>query len=705
MSPSKSSPTTSTELGADRPLLGLPGVGPRTAARLAELGLERLEDVLLFSPRRYDDAGALRSISSLVPGDRAYVEGEVRTAAVRRFFRRATLEVRIADESGELILRWFRFRGQVPERFALGRRVRAAGLVRRGKRGLELIQPVAEEVGEVGAALRPRYALPRGVSSHLLAGLATLAARAAPPEPMAVPSELPNLTETARAIHALPPLPEAAQRVQLANGRAPAHRRVAFEELLLVRLHARRSTVDEAGIAIAAAADPARGLAKMLAAAPFSPTAAQRRTVAEIAADLAEGRPMRRLLTGDVGSGKTWVAAAALELCCASGHRGVLLAPTSLLAEQQAATLTKLLAPTGRRIALLHAGIPRKQRGEIERALADPAGAFDVVVGTQALLDEALQIARLALVVVDEQQRFGVVARAALVEHARRVGPTPHQLALSATPIPRSLALALRGQLALTHLDERPPGRRPIATDALFEPDAIERAVELARAAMAAGEQVYWICPQIDEGEGARGVLEVARAWTELIGDGVLSCHGRQTPNERGRQMAAFRAGAGLLVATTVVEVGLDVPGATTIVIEAPTRLGLSQLHQLRGRVGRGERPGRCLLVAPRATDLERDRLSVMVRLTEGLAIAEVDLERRGMGDLFGVAQSGLPSLPPLDPEELARLVEAADEAASEILKHDPELSLPGHVRLRRALERRLQTQVASRRYSGLSIS
>ncbi len=675
------------------PLAGLPGVGPATVARLARAGLARVEQLALWAPRRYDDAGAVRAIAALAAGELAYVEGVVRRATVRRFFRRATLEVTIDDGSGGLLLRWFRFRGAVPDRFALGRRVRAAGRVRAGKRGLEMAQPIADPVEDAprlggAVALRARYAPIAGVPPARLEKLAALAARAGFPEPLVVPPDLPSLADAVAAVHLVgAPLDETA-RAALVAGRSAAHRRLAFESLLRVRLRVRAGLATEAerGRPLVAAASAADVLAPLLAALPFAPTAAQRREIAAVAVDLAGARPMRRLLTGDVGSGKTLVAAAAIELAAASGARAALLAPTAILAEQQAEVLARLLSPTGRRVALLHGGTPARARTRLRAELAARDGAVDVVVGTHALLDEALAIAGLALVVIDEQQRFGVAARAALVDKARGAGVTPHQLALSATPIPRTLALALRGELTLGHLEERPPGRAPVPTELWTDDAAGPRAIEAARAAIAEGGQVYWVCPQIDARPDVAGVLAVAARLEAALGGPIAICHGRQAPRTRAAQMAAFRAGAPVLVATTVIEVGIDVPAATLVAIESPERLGLSTLHQLRGRVGRGSRRGRCLLVAPRASPEERTRLSALLELDEGLQVAEADLARRGMGELAGAAQSGLPSLPPLPAAELQRLVEAADRAAEEILRVDPQLSQPGHLRLARAL-------------------
>ncbi len=662
MSPSKSSPT----IAADAPLLGLPGVGPKTAERLAAAGLERLSDLLLFAPRRYDDAGALRPFATLQEGERAYVEGTITRASVKRFFRRATLEVVIEDEAhGNLLLRWFRHRGEVPARYVVGARVRAAGKLRIAQRGREMIQPTCDVANEATRelSLRPRYAPIQGVSSAVLGKLVALACSVRVDE-FVVPAPLPDLLTAARELHALPPLPEGDARQALLEGRSRGHQRLAFEELLVLRLSAR----DEGGRAPVLVGTTA----KLLAGLPYAPTATQRRAIDEVIAALATTRPMRRLLTGDVGTGKTLVAACAIEACVGSGHRAAFLAPTALLAEQQADALRSMLG--GRRVALLHSGTSAKERARTLTGLADAHGPIDVVVGTHALFEERVQLAGLGLVVIDEQQRFGVRQRAALSS------ATVHQLSLSATPIPRTLALALRGLVEVSHLSERPPGRARITTALSTRP----KALTAVRDELERGGLVYWICPTIDSLEG-RGVLEVERWLGTHVHVPVHLCHGQQPVTERAEQLRSFRALGGVLVATTVVEVGLDIPEATLMVVESPERLGLATLHQLRGRVGRGEKPGRCLLVAEAKTP----RLALLVASEDGQAIAEADLQLRGMGELQGVEQSGFPSLPPLPAEMLERLARLAEETAAHITGEDPALRAPGHQRLARALARR----------------
>ena len=657
---------SSLTIAADAPLLGLPGVGPKTAERLAAAGLERLSDLLLFAPRRYDDAGALRPFATLQAGERAYVEGTITRASVKRFFRRATLEVVIEDEAhGNLLLRWFRHRGEVPARYVVGARVRAAGKVRIAQRGREMIQPTCD-VAEQGArelSLQPRYAPIEGVSSAQLGKLVALAC-SAPVDDFAVPATLPDLVTAAKELHARPPLPEGAARQALVEGRSPGHHRLAFEELLVLRLSAR----DEGGRAPALTGT----MAPLLAALPYAPTATQRRAIDEIALALATTRPMRRLLTGDVGTGKTLVAACAIEVCIGAGHRAAFLAPTALLAEQQADALRAVLG--ARRVALLHSGTPAKERARILAGLFDERGPIDVIVGTHALFEERVQIRGLGLVVIDEQQRFGVRQRAALTSD------TVHQLSLSATPIPRTLALALRGLVEVSHLSERPPGRARITTAICTR----AKALAAVRESLDGGGLVYWICPTIDSLDG-RGVLEVERWLGTQVHVPVHLCHGQQPVSERAEQLRSFRALGGVLVATTVVEVGLDIPEATLMVVESPERLGLATLHQLRGRVGRGEAPGRCLLVA----EGKSPRLALLVASEDGQAIAEADLQLRGMGELGGVEQSGFPSLPPLPGATLELLATLAEETALRITREDPALRAPGHQRLARALARR----------------
>jgi ATP-dependent DNA helicase RecG len=403
---------------------------------------------------------------------------------------------------------------------------------------------------------------------------------------------------------------------------------------------------------------------------PYAPTAAQQRAFGEVSRALAQPRVMRRLLTGDVGSGKTLVAANAIAQCLAANRRAAFLAPTAILAEQQAAALQRLLPQ--HRVALLHAGTPRKEREALLRDLQSRASL--AIVGTHALLYDSVRIDNLGLLVVDEQQRFGVRQRSALAE-----GDTPpHQLSLSATPIPRTLALALRGLLEVSHLDEKPPGRAPIATH------IVTRDKALAAVKKESG-LVYWICPTIKDDDDTRGVLTVADWLENKYTAPIHVCHGQQAVSERAEQLAQFREQGGVLVATTVVEVGLDIPEATLMVIESPERLGLAQLHQLRGRVGRGDEPGRCLLVSDRKTK----RLDVLTREHDGLRIAEADLQIRGMGELAGEEQSGFPSLPPLPKEKLEALVHQAEACAASIEAHDPELREPGHLRLARALTKR----------------
>jgi ATP-dependent DNA helicase RecG len=452
----------------------------------------------------------------------------------------------------------------------------------------------------------------------------------------------------------------------------------------------------------------------LLSALGFDLTGAQKRAVAQIAADLASPAPMRRLLLGDVGTGKTAVALVAAAQCVASGQQCALLAPTSLLAEQygtSAAPLEKALG--ARRVSVVSA----MRAADRKRALdAIARGEADVVVGTHALLEEDVKFARLGLVVVDEQQRFGVAQRLSLVRKGREVsgsgasskpgdGARPHLLSLSATPIPRTLALALRGELAVTTLDERPRGRPPVATE-LVPRRALPGVIARLREVCARGERAFFVCPRIedDEGEGDEGVLaQAARLQEELAGARVVAMHGAMRAEARAEAMAAFRSGvAQLLVGTTVVEVGLDVPEATLMVVDGAERFGLAQLHQLRGRVGRGERPGRCLLLHDEPlVDLARQRLETLAKTSDGAEIARADLALRGGGDLGGVRQSGeFEEFQWLDPAQPPPWIERIDDDVRAILGRDPELRAPEHVALALAL-RRVVSAIAVREEAG----
>jgi ATP-dependent DNA helicase RecG len=668
-----------------RPVASLPGVGPRRAQQLAQRGLRTIADLLFHLPSRYDDRREQVRIGDLEVGRRASFEGEVKVADFGpRRGRTRTFSAVLGDDSGVVTLKWFRGGESVATHVKKGVRLRATGDVRRYRFSKEVIHPEIDFLREgeagPGEGIVPDYPVPEGIPPRTFRRW--VAAAVAQYSDL-VPSTLPAKLAAERR---LPPTPEALRRIHrpeadaepeaLRARRTAAHERLVLEELYLLEVgmalrHAERAR--EPGIAL----DPTRpGVAAAQGALPFRLTDAQERAWREIAADLAAPHPMNRLLQGDVGSGKTVLAALAAVTAAASGQQAALMAPTELLAEQHARTLTSLLAgaPTVR-TALLTASVPRAEADAVRRALE--AGEVDLVVGTHALLQPTVRFARLALAVIDEQHRFGVLQRRALAGRGPG-GAHPHVLVMTATPIPRSLALTLYGDLDVSVIDALPPGRTPART-ALLRSGEGERVVELVRATLARGEQVYVVYPLVEESEKVdlRAASEQAEriraAFPEAHVDLV---HGRLDAAARGAAMQRFARGeTQILVSTTVVEVGVDVPNATLMIVEHAERFGLAQLHQLRGRVGRGERPGTCLLVARGSTEDSEARLSALLETTDGFAIADADLRIRGPGEFLGTRQHGrLPDLRFADLVRDARLVAVAREAARETVRGDPGL-------------------------------
>jgi ATP-dependent DNA helicase RecG len=668
-----------------RPLAGLAGIGPKRAQQLAQRGLRSIADLLFHLPSRYDDRRAQQRIGDLEVGRRASFAGEVKVADFGpRRGRQRTFSAVLGDESGVVTLKWFRGGEAVAASVRKGVRLRATGDVRRYKFSKEVIHPEIDilregepEVG--GEGIVPDYPTPEGVPPRTFRRWVAQAVEqysdlvpSTLPAKLAAERELPATPEALRRIHRPEPAadPEALRRRETA-----AHERLVLEELYLLEVglalrHAERAR--EPGIAL----DPARpGVAAAEAALPFRLTPAQQRAWREIAADLAEPHPMHRLLQGDVGSGKTAVAALATVAAAESGQQAALMAPTELLAEQHARTLAALLAGAKLRVALLTSSVPRAEADAIRAGLA--AGEIDLVIGTHALFQSEVRFARLALAVIDEQHRFGVLQRKALAGRGPG-GLHPHVLVMTATPIPRSLALTLYGDLDLSVIDALPPGRKPARTLLLREGEG-RRVAELVRETLARGEQVYVVYPLVEESEklDLRAASEQAEriraAFREVRVDLV---HGRLDAAERAAAMDRFARGeTRILVSTTVIEVGVDVPNATLMVVEHAERFGLAQLHQLRGRVGRGARPGSCVLVARGSSEDSEARLAALLETTDGFAIADADLRIRGPGEFLGTRQHGrLPDLRFADLVRDARLVALAREAARETVRRDPGL-------------------------------
>ena len=674
------------EAAIARGLAEIPGVGPRRAQQLAQRGLRSIADLLFHLPSRYDDRRTESRIADLEVGRRATFTGEVKVSDFGpRKGRSRTFSAIVGDDSGVVTLKWFRGGEAVAAHVKKGVRLRATGEVRRYRFSKEVIHPEIDLLGEGESAgategIVPDYPTPEGIPPRTFRRWVTFAVEhfsdlvpSTLPQALARERALPETAEALRNIHR----PEAgADPEALRRRRTAAHERLVLEELLglevgLALRHAERAK--EPGIAL----EPAGAAVKAaLAALPFELTAAQQRAWREIAADLAEPHPMNRLLQGDVGSGKTVVAALAAVAAAGSGQQAALMAPTELLAEQHARTLRTLLAGVPQlRTALLTASVPRAEADAIRAALA--AGELDLVVGTHALFQSEVHFARLALVVIDEQHRFGVRERRALAGRGAG-GLHPHVLVMTATPIPRSLALTLYGDLDLSVIDALPPGRTPARTALLREGQG-QRVVEQVRETLARGEQVYVVYPLVEESEkiDLRAATESAeRIRAAFPGAGVDLVHGRLEAAERAAAMGRFAAGeTKILVSTTVIEVGVDVANATLMVVEHAERFGLAQLHQLRGRVGRGARRGTCLLVARGSSEDSEARLAALLETTDGFAIADADLRIRGPGEFLGTRQHGrLPDLRFADLVRDAKLVALAREAARDIVRRDPKL-------------------------------
>jgi len=666
-----------------RAVATLPGVGPKRAQQLAQRGLRTIADLLFHLPTRYDDRREQRKIGELPVGARGTFVGEVVVADFVPIRGRGRIyQAVVGDGTGTLNLKWFRGGEAVASSLKKGVRLRVTGEVRRYRFDKEIIHPEIDVLREgeasAGEGVVPDYATPDGIPPRtfrrLIAGAvgdyADLVLSALP-EKLAAERSLPATPDALREIHT----PAANADPEALKARStPAHERLVLEELYLLEVglalrHAERAH----RAAVAIPPDGARTRAA-LAALPFALTRAQQRTQHEIARDLARPHPMSRLLQGDVGSGKTAVALLAALAVAEAGAQSALMAPTEILAEQHAATLRALVPEL--RSALLTASTPRSEAAAIRAQLA--AGELELIVGTHALLQGDVRFARLALAIVDEQHRFGVVQRAALAARAP-AGLEPHMLVMTATPIPRSLALTLFGDLDISVIDELPPGRVPARAELLRAGEG-RRVLEAVRATLARDEQVYVVYPLVEESEKVdlRAATESADAIRRAFPQQrVELVHGRQSAAERAAAMESFKRGrSAILVSTTVIEVGVDVPNATLIVVEHAERFGLAQLHQLRGRVGRGSKPGSCLLVARGSSEAGEARLRAMLETTDGFVIADHDLRIRGPGDFLGTRQHGLlPDLRFADLVRDARLVSLAREAARETVRRDPRLA------------------------------
>ncbi|MBS0557546.1 MAG: ATP-dependent DNA helicase RecG [Proteobacteria bacterium] len=674
------------ELAAAQPVTSLPGVGPALAKTLERLGLHTLQDLWFHLPLRYEDRTRLTPIRDLRPGDAAQVEGRVE--AVERGFRyRPQLRVAIIDDSrATLLLRFFHFNAAQANQLVAGTRLRCYGEVRHGAQGLEMVHPqyrrvVDADAGAVEERLTPVYPVTEGLSSARLAGVIGRALQRLPqdadlellPPDLCKICKLSGLRDALMYAHRPPP---DADLAQLALGLHPAQQRLAFEELLAQHLSLKQLRARIREHAAPALRGEGRLRRTFLAGLPFAPTRAQTRVAAQVAQDLATQAPMLRLVQGDVGSGKTIVAALAALTAVESGYQAALMAPTELLAEQHYRNFRNWLEPLGIDVVWLAGKLKGKARGA---ALAQIATSAQIVIGTHALMQEGVAFRALGLVIIDEQHRFGVHQRLALRDKGRVTDSVPHQLVLTATPIPRTLAMTAYADLDVSVIDELPPGRTPITTVAIANSrrsDVIER----IRSACVGGRQAYWVCTIIEESDllQAQAAEAVHAQLSAALPDLAIGLvHGRLKPAQKQAVMDAFAAGQiAMLVATTVIEVGVDVPNASLMIVENAERLGLAQLHQLRGRVGRGSVESSCVLLYQLPLSaMARARLDVLRETGDGFRIAEKDLELRGPGEILGTRQTGQMALRIADLARDAHLLPAAQRAGATLLARHADLA------------------------------
>lgn len=664
------------------PLTTLSGVGASQSAKLAKIGLNTLQDLLLHLPLRYEDRTQLTAINDLLPATHTTVLGEVMHSEIT-FGRRRMLVCQISDGTGNLTLRFFNFNAGMKNGLAVGKKIVAWGEIRRGARGPEIIHPEYRQHDEQQSltlqdTLTPVYPATEGIRQATLRNLTDQALTLLRQNPIRelLPDELAtgmlSLPEALQLLHRPPP---EILFTDLEHGRHPAQVRLITEELLahqLSMLDARAKVQKYRALAFRA---DHRLSDRLLAALPFQPTQAQRRVVAEIEQDLTLPHPMLRLVQGDVGSGKTLVAALAALQVIVADQQVALMAPTELLAEQHANNFRAWFEPLGIQVGWLAGKQKGKARLEQQEKIA--RGDVQMVVGTHALFQEQIQFQRLALVIIDEQHRFGVHQRLALWEKGQQQGFHPHQLIMTATPIPRTLAMTAYADLDTSTIDELPPGRTPVTTVAIPETrrsDIIERVEQ----ACGEGRQAYWVCTLIEESEQ----LE-AQAAEETLAELQLALpemkigliHGRMKPAEKQQIMQQFKQHElQLLVATTVIEVGVDVPNASLMIIENAERLGLAQLHQLRGRVGRGAIASHCVLLykAPLSKTAQK-RLQVLRGTNDGFIIAQHDLEIRGPGELLGTRQTGNAEFKVVDLVRDQRLIPDIQRIAKHVHQHYPE--------------------------------
>lgn len=670
-----------TTLTPDTPVRYLKGVGPKTAERFEKLGILTLSDLLCHYPRRYLDFSKPYSIAEAPADTECVVKAEVFAKPGGRILPggRRMERITAGDDVSSLEITWFN-NPYAAQKLELGQEYYFQGIVTGGMLRRQMVNPQVRTDAQVKSSpFEAVYPQTEGLTSSAIAKCvrqllphAELLPDPLPPE-MLKKYRLLSKADAVRAIHC-PATEEEA---------FAARRRLIYEELLVLQLGIGR--MKNHGAASTGAPMKKADVSPFWESLPFSPTGAQRRAVEEILTDMSGETSMNRLLQGDVGSGKTLVAAAAIWACIRAGYQAALLAPTEILAGQHAENLNRLLSPFGMRVALLTGGMKAAARRTTLAAIRDDEA--DLIVGTHAILSEGVEFARLGLAVVDEQHRFGVRQRGLLAEKAAN----PHLLVMSATPIPRTLGLLMYGDLDISILDELPPGRKPVKTRCITGKKRADLYGFLDRE-IDSGRQVYIVCPAIEDAGGSS--LNAVKSYYEDIAKAYLPdrrvglMHGKLKPKEKAEVMDDFKSGRlDALVSTTVIEVGVDVPNATVMVIENAERYGLSALHQLRGRVGRGAAESWCFLVSDNASESVQKRLKFLCSTSDGFAVAQYDLETRGPGDFFGSRQHGLPTLQIADLMNDTRTLHAAQSEATALLAEDPLLERPEHALLARQVE------------------
>jgi len=658
------------------------GIGEAREKLLGKLGIRTLRDLVGYFPRAYEDRTQFKMISDLAVDETVCVRAMAATAPRLSHIRRGLdiVKLRAVDDTGTLEITFFN-QSFIKDAIVPGEVYIFYGKVSGTALRPEMVNPIFDREkasGEMTGRIMPIYSLTSGIAQKLLRNAVRHSLKECAEElPDILPEDVTQRFELCRARFAYENIhfPEDAKSLELAR------KRLIFEELFVLAAAMkllRSKRVEKTGRGLAAV-----DFAKFYNALPFEPTGAQKRAIEEAARDMMSSRPMNRLVQGDVGSGKTIVAAACCWMAYNSGTQSAFMAPTEVLASQHYRFLSEILEPLGMRVGLLTGGMTAKRKREVYGRLS--LGELDLVIGTHALISEVVRFNDLALVITDEQHRFGVNQRSMLTEK----GDSPHVLVMSATPIPRTLALIIYGDLDVSVIDEMPPGRQAVETFVVGESHR-KRVHNFIEKLVREGRQVYVICPMVeedDESELKSALKHYGTLQKEFPGLRVALVHGKMA--DKNAAMKAFTAGeADILVATTVVEVGVDVPNAALIVIENAERFGLSQLHQLRGRVGRGEHKSYCVLFCDMAGDFTRERLDIMCKTNDGFKIAEEDLKLRGPGDFFGSRQHGLPEMRIANLASDMNILSQAQSAAEDLIKQDPELQLPEHRKLAEQIEK-----------------